>query len=174
MTTELAPHCVWIALGSNIDPESNLPAAVDSLGLLGTIQKCSSIWQSRPVGDTDQDDFCNATVLLETELELYELRHSLRMIEEQLGRVRDPDNKNAARTIDLDIVLFDELVVSTSEMTIPDPEIESRAFLAIPLAELSPELKHPHTGVELREIASKFGIDHGLFQRADIVLSPEF
>ncbi|HWL10974.1 MAG TPA: 2-amino-4-hydroxy-6-hydroxymethyldihydropteridine diphosphokinase [Planctomicrobium sp.] len=170
MSNDLTPHLVWIALGSNIEPEQNLPAAAASLGLLGEVKKCSSVWQSKPVGDENQSDFCNAALFMETELELYELRHSLRMIEEQLGRVRDPDNKNGARTIDLDIAMFDELVISTSEMTIPDPEIESRPFLSIPLAELTPDQRHPVSGITLQEIAGKAEFENLLRRRDDIEL----
>jgi len=168
MTADLPPHQVWIALGSNISPETHLPEAVDALSLLGQIVNRSSVWQSCPVGDEQQPDFCNAVIQLETDLELDELRHSLRMIEQQLGRVRDPLNKNGPRTIDLDIVLFDRIVVETSQIILPDPEIERRPFLAIPLAEVSPEVRHPVTGKSFGEIASTFAGQGGLTLRNDI------
>ncbi len=172
MSESLEPHLVWITLGSNIRPEHYLPEAVESLSLLGEVKKCSSVWQSAPVGDPDQADFCNAALLLETELELDELRHSLRMVETQLDRVRDPDNKNAARTIDLDIAFFNSFIVETSEITIPDPEIANRPFLAVPLAELTPDYVHPLLKVSLKELAER-APDAILLKRRDDISLPQ-
>jgi len=161
-------HRAWIALGSNISPERNLPLAVRHLARLGEIEALSSVWQSTPVGDLNQADFCNAALILRTSHFPLDLKAELRKIESLLGRVRDPANKNAARTIDLDIALFDDLVLKMPGLQIPDPEIPARPFLAVPLAELDPEFLHPQLGITLGEIALAAGDIQGLQRRSDL------
>lgn len=164
-------HSAWIALGSNISPERFLPEAVRELRSLGTVFKTSSVWQSAPVGDIHQADFCNAAVLMMTSYSPVQLKMELRIIEARLGRQRDPLNKNAARTIDLDVVLYDDCVLKTAEIVIPDPELTARPFLATPLAELTPDLPHPEMGETLEAIARRIGGTDSLQQRLDIVLT---
>jgi 2-amino-4-hydroxy-6-hydroxymethyldihydropteridine diphosphokinase len=160
----------WIALGSNIDPVNHLPWAVRELSRLGALQAVSSVWQSKPVGDEAQADFCNAAVLLETTLPPSHLKEALRQIETHLGRVRVPGNKNAPRTIDLDLAFYGNTVCEQQELRIPDPEIRDRPFLAIPLAELNPRFQHPVTGESLGEIAAILGGTRSLHLRNDILL----
>ena len=145
--SEATRHRAFLALGSNIAPETNLPAAVERLADYGSVVRVSTVWESRPVGDTDQANFLNAAVLLETPLSAEELKRvAIAEIEQSLGRERDPQNKNAARTIDIDIALFNQDVLSVGENRIPDPEILTRPFLAMPLAELDPEYVYPTDG----------------------------
>lgn len=164
-------HLAWVSLGSNIDPEQNLPYAVKELAALGVVLKASMVWQSPPVGDLRQADFCNAAVQLQTGLAVDDLKRKLRCIETRLGRVRDPENKNAARTIDLDIAFYDDVVCQHEGLCIPDPEIASRPFLAVPLAELDPTFRHPITGKTLAEIAAASGGAACLTPRSEIVLA---
>lgn len=168
--TILKLEIVFVALGSNIDPESNLPHAVRRLSALGQVLKVSRVCQSAPVGFVDQADFCNAAALLATGFSPAALRVRLRRIEAALGRERDPANKNAPRTIDLDITIFGELRLQDAGLLIPDPEICSRAFLAAPLAELAPEFVLPGDGRTLREIASIVDGRDDLLSRGDIKL----
>ncbi|WP_437206563.1 2-amino-4-hydroxy-6-hydroxymethyldihydropteridine diphosphokinase [Planctomicrobium sp. SH664] len=144
---------VFVALGSNIDPERHLPAAVRKLRSIARVLKVSSVWESEPVGYLQQARFCNAAVLLTTDLPPERMHSLLRRIESDLGRVRDPDNKNAPRTIDLDIAIYEDVVVSTPLLTIPDPAIRDRPFLAVPLAELDANFWVPLTGHTLGELA---------------------
>ena len=153
-------HRAYIGLGSNIEPERHLRAAVLELAKLGDIAKVSRVYESKAVGDHDQLDFLNAAVLLRTDQTVEELCESLRQIESTLGRVRDPENKNATRTIDLDVLLFDETVLSLEHRRIPDPDILRRAFVAVPLSEVDPEFVHPETGQTLQMIADQM-IDKG-------------
>jgi len=96
----------YLSLGSNIEPERYLPAAVQRLARFGQIRAVSHVWQTQPVGLVDQPDFLNAAVLLETPLSAAALRQQVvARIEQDLGRART-GNKNAPRTIDIDIVLF--------------------------------------------------------------------
>ncbi|WP_437184868.1 2-amino-4-hydroxy-6-hydroxymethyldihydropteridine diphosphokinase [Planctomicrobium sp. SH668] len=157
-------------MGSNIRPEHYLPRAVELLAAFGEILAKSLVWQSAPVGDLNQADFCNAAVLLKTASSPQELRFHLRQIEAQLARVRDPLNKNAARTIDLDLSIYDHLSIDDEGLRIPDPEITQRPFVAVPLCELMPDFCHPDFGKTLREIADAAGGTKNLMQRIDISL----
>src|SRR5262245_37053189 len=101
-------HRAYLLLGSNIDPERNLPAACRLLAAHGRIVAASKVWESEPADGSAQANYLNAAVLLETRHTADDLRRSvLPGIESGLGRVRDPHDKYAARTIDIDIALFD-------------------------------------------------------------------
>ncbi|MCA9043719.1 MAG: 2-amino-4-hydroxy-6-hydroxymethyldihydropteridine diphosphokinase [Planctomycetaceae bacterium] len=168
MATE--PRPAFIALGSNIAPEENLPRAVELLSEQFGPLACSSVWQSAPVGDTNQPDFCNAAVLVETTLSPLEIRTQLRSVEDQLGRVRDPNNVNAARTIDLDLVLLGDVIFDEPPVLLPDPDIPHRPFLIIPLAEIGADFMHPVLQCTLAELAAKCDTN-GLTRRGDIALA---
>ncbi len=163
----------YISLGSNIAPEANLPAAYVALTRYGAIQAVSQVWESAPVGFDDQPNFLNAAVLLETELSAVELRRTaIAAIERELKRQRDPANPNGPRTIDLDISLFNSEIIDGDGLQIPDAEIVTRPFVAVPLAELDPEYVHPVNGRTLRAIAEearKLGPTMRL--RADVCLA---
>lgn len=167
--TSDSTHQAWVALGSNIQPEIFLPWAVHELAGCGTVIRVARVWQSAPVGDTNQADFCNSAALLQTALEPLELKRRLRGIEERLGRRRDPLNKNAPRTIDLDLSLYDDLILQAEELAIPDADLFTRDFLAIPMAELTPTYRHPQTDQTLQEIADSFA-GSPLQARSDILL----
>lgn len=164
---------VLLALGSNVAPESHLPWAVDELADLGVVGARSRVWESAPVGYADQPRFLNAAVRLETSLAPRELRAALRRLEARLGRVRDPENRNGPRTIDLDIALYEEFVPEMDERSdvAPDPELSRRSFLATPLAELAPRLVVPELGKSLEELARELGAAD-LSPRDDVCLAP--
>ena len=169
-----AANLAYLSLGSNIDPERNLPAAVTLLAQFGQVRAVSSVWQSAPVGFAAQADFLNAAVILETTLSAQRLREqAIAKIEENLKRVRT-ENKNAPRTIDIDIMLFNEEVFSLGQRHIPDAEVLERTFVAIPLAEIAPDYVHPETGQTLRQIADKFDPEvAGMRRRDDATLHKE-
>ncbi|MBX3444629.1 MAG: 2-amino-4-hydroxy-6-hydroxymethyldihydropteridine diphosphokinase [Planctomyces sp.] len=141
-----------LLLGSNIDPERNLPRAIAELRRVAQVLAASSVWQTAPVGDPHQADFCNAAVRLRTDLDPQALRVKLRGIEDRLGRVRDPSNKNAARTIDLDIAHLRR--VDDGQCLVYDPELRERVFAAASAAELAPDLRLPD-GERLCEAAAR-------------------
>ncbi|MCA9080627.1 MAG: 2-amino-4-hydroxy-6-hydroxymethyldihydropteridine diphosphokinase [Planctomycetaceae bacterium] len=150
----MATDGVFIALGSNIAPEIHLPAAAALLARRFPIAAVSTVWESAPVGFSEQPNFCNAALLLHGEIpKPQDLKQELLGIEDELHRVRDPDNKNGPRTIDLDIALFGQLVLHNEHVSIPDPQIPERPFLAIPLAELAPDFVHPELQCSLAVIA---------------------
>jgi 2-amino-4-hydroxy-6-hydroxymethyldihydropteridine diphosphokinase len=173
-TPERAINRAYLSLGSNIEPERNLPAAVELLRGYGRVSAVSTVWETPPLGSAEQANFLNAVLLLETELSAQKLREkAIPAIEAELGRVRTAD-KNAARTIDLDIMLFNEAGLQLGRRHIPDPEILERPFVAIPLAEIAPGYVHPETGQTLRAIAAQFDpLASGMKKREDVVLRSE-
>ncbi len=125
---------VYLLLGSNINPEENILRALKYLDRNFNLLEVSNTWQTKPVG-SDASDFLNTAVKLETGLDAYVLKeHCLCHIEEKLGRVRQVD-KNAPRTIDLDIILFNGKILDNS--------LFRYAHLIIPFAELLPDLVDP-------------------------------
>jgi 2-amino-4-hydroxy-6-hydroxymethyldihydropteridine diphosphokinase len=162
----------YLSLGSNIEPERNLPAAVRALGGCGRVLRVSSVWETPPVGYADQPNFLNAAVLLDTPLSAEQLcRGPLAEIERALGRVRDPANSNAPRTIDIDLALFNRDVLRVDHRRIPDPDLLTRAFVAVPLAELDPGYVHPEVEQTLATIAAGFAQERStLIRRSDVVL----
>ena len=162
-------NLAYMSLGSNIDPEHNLPKAVVQLTRFGRVKAASSVWQTAAVGFTEQPDFLNAAVLLETELSANLLRRqAIPQIENSLGRVRT-ENKNGPRTIDIDIMLFNHDVFSIGNRRIPDPELLERCFVAIPMAEIEPDYVHPEENVTLAEIARRFNPATEAIKRRDDV-----
>jgi 2-amino-4-hydroxy-6-hydroxymethyldihydropteridine diphosphokinase len=159
-----------VSLGSNISPEHNLPSAMALLLEAGSIRDVSRGYQSAAAGPPGQPDFVNVAVLVETDLAPEALRKRLRQIEAELGRVRTED-KFAPRPIDLDLVLYDDVVIDTAELQLPDPDILLRPYLAVTIAELDPARRHPVTGEPLAEIAARLGGAVPLTHRPDIDLS---
>ena len=123
-------HRAALLLGSNLQPEQHLPAAVAALAEHGQIVAVSRVWQSSAIGDATQPDYCNAAVLLDTPLELHEVIGPdgvLRRIESLLGRIRDPRNKFAARSIDIDLCLFNLCQRNDAVCRLPNPDLFARA-----------------------------------------------
>jgi 2-amino-4-hydroxy-6-hydroxymethyldihydropteridine diphosphokinase len=146
-----------IALGSNIDPERNLPAAVARLGAHPDIEvlAASGVYESLPLGRPGDPCFHNAALAVETWLSPAELRAELRRLEAELGRVRGKD-RYAPRPIDLDLAAYEGFAGEVEGSRVPDPEIARRAFLALPLAEVAPDWVEPGLGRPLGEIATSF------------------
>jgi len=139
-------HQVYLSLGSNIQPRLNLPRAVELLHGYGEIHRVSQAWESKAVG-SDGPNFLNACVLLATPLSQTEVKEkAIQSIEAELGRKRSAD-KNAPRTIDIDIVLFDDQLC--------DAKYCSQAFVVVPLAEIHPEYQNPINQEKIVETAAR-------------------
>lgn len=173
--TESQLHQVLLSLGSNIEPEKNLPAAVRELGCYGRVLRISGVWESPALGGSYHPDYLNVAVWLETSLSAMELKKTaIASIETGLGRVRGFD-RNAPRTIDIDIMLFDREHIQIGRRVIPDQEVLERPFVAIPLAEIAPDYIHPDTGETLTDIAARFDpISYGMRLRTDVILAPYY
>lgn len=146
---------VYVAVGSNINPEENVRKAVRLLAHNTRIIGISTVYLTEPEGRPEQPPFYNLVVEVETEMPPEDLKYRvLRVIENELERIRTTD-KYAPRTIDLDLVLYDDLVLQTEDLTLPDPEIAQRPFLAFPLSELSPDLALPGTGLPIKQVLAR-------------------
>lgn len=139
-------HQAYLSLGSNIQPEANLPKAIDLLYERGELLKISSAWESAAVG-SNGPNYLNACVLFSTPLLYAELKDQVaHPIEAELGRKRSED-KYAPRTIDIDIILFDDESCND--------KFWNQAFVVIPLAEIYPEFRNPLTRERITETATR-------------------
>jgi 2-amino-4-hydroxy-6-hydroxymethyldihydropteridine diphosphokinase len=166
MISNSSQATVFLSLGSNIEPEKNLARAVQLLRTKCEILKVSQAYRTPAQGDTEQDNFLNLALKMTTVLTPITLKHAVvDWIERELGRIRDPGNKNAPRTIDLDISLWNDEVFEYGEKPwrVPDPDIMRFAHVVVPLAEIAPDYIHPIEKVTLAEIAARF--ESSLFQR---------
>ncbi len=146
----------FVAVGSNINAPANVRAALRALAERVTVSRISTVYQTEPEGRPEQPLFYNCVIEIETEIPPLELKSRvLRPIEEALGRQRTSD-KYAPRTIDLDLIIYDDLVLKSSDLVLPDPEISSRFFLAVPLSELAPSLTLPGTTLRVSRAAAAF------------------
>jgi 2-amino-4-hydroxy-6-hydroxymethyldihydropteridine diphosphokinase len=146
----------FLSLGSNIEPERNILEAVRLLSHHVRVLKASTVYLTEPLQRKSQPAYYNCVIKIATEFDARKLKFDvLRPIEEELGRKRTED-KFASRTIDIDIILYGNLVVSTKELILPDPDIQRRAFLAIPLSEIEPDLVFPIGNKPIRDIADRF------------------
>lgn len=145
----------YIGMGSNIQPQANIRRAMALLAREVRVTAVSTFYKSEAIGEKPQPAFVNGVVAIDTQLPPLELKYSvLRRIESELGRRRSAD-KFAPRTIDLDLLLYDGLVVATPELTLPDPHLTQRACIAVPLAELAPQLRLPGSGEAVAELARR-------------------
>jgi 2-amino-4-hydroxy-6-hydroxymethyldihydropteridine diphosphokinase len=141
----------YIGMGGNLaswagTPEATLTAAALRLESLGRLTRRSSLYLTEPVGFAEQPRFVNAVVTLETELSPRELLDGLLAIEREFGRDRAAGFVNGPRPLDLDILLFGDLMVSEPGLDIPHPRLAERAFALIPLCEIAPEAMEPRRG----------------------------
>lgn len=143
---------VYIALGTNIEPRNqHLKSAMESLRASEniTILNRSSIYQTAPVGYTDQDDFLNMVIEIETTYSSEELLAVCQQVEQELGRKREI--RFGPRTIDLDILVYNEENKNSEHLSIPHPRMHERGFVLIPLNEIAPELIIPSTDKTVKE-----------------------
>lgn len=138
----------YIGLGSNlVEPQAQVRAGQAALATLPqtTVEACSALYASAPVGLTNQPDFVNAACRVRTQLPARALMQALLTIEKQHGRVRGGE-KGGPRTLDLDLLLYGDLVLNDLDLTLPHPRLHERAFVLNPLCELDAGLLIPGRG----------------------------
>jgi 2-amino-4-hydroxy-6-hydroxymethyldihydropteridine diphosphokinase len=141
----------YLSLGSNIgDREAQLREAAGRLAALGRVTALSSFYETEPVEFTEQAWFLNCAVALETARTPPELMAEILHIEEQMGRRRV--QKKGPRSIDIDILLFNNEVIDSKDLTIPHPAMQLRRFVLEPLAEIAPDVVHPVLEKTIREL----------------------
>jgi len=147
---------IYVSLGSNIEPEDNIVKAVHLLRSYSTLLDVSPVYRTAPKGDINQSHFWNMACKVHTFRDPLEFKTQvIDRIESELGRVRDPNNTNAPRTIDLDISLWDNkyLEYGDKPWQVPDKDITRWSHVAIPLANLAPDYLHPTENKTLADIA---------------------
>lgn len=157
-------HQAYLSLGSNIEPVKNILAAIQKLQHAVTVNAVSTIWDTPAVG-ADGPRFLNATAWISTPLSPVEIKNQvIANIEKELGRIRTED-KYAPRTIDIDLLIYDEQIL--------DQNLWTREFLAIPTAELRPDLVEPKSGLSLNEIAQGMRSRSTALPRPDLLIPPQ-
>jgi 2-amino-4-hydroxy-6-hydroxymethyldihydropteridine diphosphokinase len=153
----------FVALGSNLkDPQAQVSSALIALNTLPETQvvRPSSLYRTAPVGYDNQPDFINAVAEVNTTLTPIALLRALLALENQYGRERP--FPNAPRVLDLDLLLYEDVQMQTTELTLPHPRMHERGFVMLPLAEIAPELKIADYGTAI-ELAKACG-DQGVIK----------
>ena len=133
---------VLIALGGNVgDVRTTFKIAIAHIcGMAqATVIARSSDYTTPPWGDADQDPFINACVEIETDLDPHALLFVMQKVEQKFGRIRDKERRWGPRTLDLDMIAYDDLSIQKPDLTLPHPRLFERAFVLVPLAEIAPD-----------------------------------
>src|SRR5262245_45315683 len=154
-------------MGSNLgDRQANLKQAIASLSPQMEVRAKSRVYETPPWGYTDQPKFLNQVVKVDTYVGPEPLLKYLKRLEVALGRV--PSFQNGPRLIDIDILFYDNLVLNTSSLVIPHPELHERAFVLMPLNDIAPALSHPSLGKTVSEmLASCDTNDISVYEKSD-------
>jgi len=156
---------IYVGIGANLhhadygSPQNTCGAALYSLNEENIhISACSRWYESAPVPVSDQPNYINAVISVETTIKPLELLNLLLKHEEEFGRTHN--NKNAARTLDLDLLDYHgEIIETTMALNLPHPRLHERAFVLLPLAELDPNWQHPQTGSQINDLIEKIPND---------------
>jgi 2-amino-4-hydroxy-6-hydroxymethyldihydropteridine diphosphokinase len=141
----------YIGLGSNLNqPKAQLVKAREQIAKLGQIVACSSIYQTKPMGDVEQEDYLNAVIAIDTKLSALELLNELQTIEHQQQRIRDI--RWGPRTIDCDIILYDNQTIDHPRLIVPHYGLRERNFVLYPLLEIAPDSLLPD-GTTIKQLA---------------------
>ena len=156
MQSKVFFHTAYVALGSNLgDKEANLRKALELLEERGVeVVKTSSFICTEPYGVTDQPQFLNGVCEVRTSLVPLALLHTLLEIEQEMGRVRL--RHWGERNIDLDLLLYEDVVMDTPELKLPHPDMQNRDFVLLPLAEIAPKLVHPILQKSIEELSNLY------------------
>jgi 2-amino-4-hydroxy-6-hydroxymethyldihydropteridine diphosphokinase len=147
-------NIVTLALGTNLgDRPGNLRAAIAALPPAVEVLEQSFVYETPPWGVTDQPSFLNMVISGKTLLSPHELLKHLKELETHLGRI--PSIRYGPRKIDIDILFFGNLIFNSPELTLPHPHLHERAFVLVPLADLSPEQIHPVFGKTIRQLLAE-------------------
>ena len=144
-------HIAYLALGSNLGNRlASLKNAISNLTPQMDVKKKSPVYETPPWGHTDQPQFLNQCVQVETYLEPENLLAHLKRLETVLGR--EPTFENGPRVIDIDILFYDDLILNTPPLVVPHPRMHTRGFVLVPLNDIAPDVIHPVLGKPISEL----------------------
>jgi 2-amino-4-hydroxy-6-hydroxymethyldihydropteridine diphosphokinase len=146
----------YLSLGSNLgDRAAHLRAAIHKLSDLGAVTNCSSFYQTEPVEFTNQPEFLNCAVELETALHPQQILDAVLKIELEMGRDRNTQPPKGPRTIDIDLLLAGNAIINTPQLVVPHPAMQTRRFALEPLAEIAPNATHPLLHRTIQELVDQ-------------------
>lgn len=147
-------HTIYLALGTNIgDRFANLGATLAALPSVVRVSAASPIYETEPWGYSEQPAFLNQVISAETQLEPLDLLAHLKRLEIELGRT--PTFRYGPRLIDMDILFYDNILLSVPGLEIPHPRLPERPFVLVPLVDLAPDFRHPRLGKTLQELLAQ-------------------
>ena len=152
--SDSAVERVFVGVGANISPETNIARGLDMLGAKVRILALSMFYRTAPLGGSGQPFYINGVVKVADDLAPPALRRLCKEVEKDLGRA-DVTDRYAPRPLDLDILLYGMRIIRVETLTIPDPQIADRPFLAVPLHELAPGLVVPGSAISLAALARR-------------------
>ncbi len=153
---------VYLGLGSNLgNREENLDKALELLAQRMRIEKQSSVYDTEPLGNADQPRFLNIVCQVSTRLTPEGLLSLAKGIESKMGR---HSKTGEPRPIDIDILLYGDMVVDTPDLVIPHPRMAERAFVLVPLNEIAPNIVHPVSGKKIKEMRKAVKEVQGVFK----------
>jgi 2-amino-4-hydroxy-6-hydroxymethyldihydropteridine diphosphokinase len=145
ITTPSTASSLFIGLGGNVGNVAKTfeNALVLIENIIGKISQKSSLYQTEPWGLKNQDYYLNMVIKVTTSLTPGQVLEKLLEIEKNFGRIREKDNQYAPRTLDMDILFYDDKIINDDYLTIPHPKIQERNFVLIPMMEIAPDFEHP-------------------------------
>lgn len=151
-------HNVYLGLGTNLGNRTeNINEAIQRINdRIGSIVKISNLYQTKPIGFSSDNDFINAACLVETMLTPEQILEITKEIEQDMGRTSKSVNHTYAdRIIDIDLLLYDNLIRLTLDLTLPHPQIQNRMFVLDPLVDIAPDYVHPILNLSINELKVK-------------------
>ena len=162
---------VFLSIGSNLGDSLNTlrQAAIDIEKSLGAIASASSIYESEPWGFDAGQNFLNAVLAVDTSLSPEKVLRKINEIENAHGRIRPQTGGYSSRTLDIDIVFYDDLILDSAALNIPHPRLHERLFVLLPLAEIAPDLIHPVSKLSVGELLDACK-DRGMIRQSEAQL----